>query len=74
MSDRRRVEPRSRFAPGARYGAEFWDAVECEIEALDASDFEAFLAADDLPIEPRAEFTRTLGESIAAIRRARFSN
>lgn len=73
MSDRRRVE-QHRHAPGARHGAEFWDAVECEIEALDASDFAAFLAAGDLPIEPHAEFERALGESLAALYRARFSN
>ena len=67
MSDRRRVDSHARHAPGARYGAQFWDAVECEIEALDASDFAAFVAADDLPIEPRAEFSRGLGESLAAL-------
>jgi hypothetical protein len=74
MSDRRRVEPHTRYAPAARYGAEFWDAVECEIEALDASDFVDFLAADELPFEPRAGFSRALGESLAGLCRTRFSN
>jgi hypothetical protein len=73
MSDRRRVE-QHRHAPGARHGAEFWDAVECEVEVLDASDFAAFHAAGDLPLEPRAEFEQALGKSLAALCRARFSN
>ena len=61
-------------APGARFGARFWDAVEYEIEALDASDFELFLEADELPFAPRAELEESLARSLAAVCRARFSN
>jgi hypothetical protein len=61
-------------APGARFGARFWDAVEYEIEALDLADFELFLEADKLPFEPRPGVAETLLESLAAFCRARFSN
>jgi len=64
----------SRYAPGAAFGARFWDEVEYEIEALDAADFELFLAADRLPFVPRPGVAETLGDSLAALCRARFSN
>jgi hypothetical protein len=64
----------SRLAPGARFGARFWDAVEHEIEALDADDFALFLAADRLPFAGRPEAVEALGDSLAALCRARFSN
>ena len=63
-----------RHAPGARFGARFWDAVEYEIEALDADDFGLFLAADRLPFAPRPGVAEALGDSLAALCRARFSN
>jgi len=74
MSDRRKAEQHTKHAPGARYGAQFWDAVECEIEALDASDLAFFLAADELPLEPSPDFAAALGESLGKLCRARFSN
>jgi hypothetical protein len=58
----------------ARYGASFWDGVECEIEALDAADFELFLAAGSLDIEPRPEFREALLAHLGKAVRARFSN
>ncbi len=64
----------ARQAPGARFGARFWDAVEYEIEALDASDFGMFLAADRLPFEPGPGVSDEITESLAALCRARFSN
>lgn len=74
MSDRRKAEQHGKHSPGARYGAQFWDAVECEIEALDASDFTAFVAAGELPLEPSPDFAAGLGESLGKLCRARFSN
>jgi hypothetical protein len=62
------------MAVSARFGARFWDAVEYEIDALDAADFELFLEADRLPIEPRPGVSEALAESLAAFCRARFSN
>jgi len=64
----------ARYAPGARFGARFWEEVEYEVEALDAADFELFIAADELPIEPRQEALEALVESLAVLCRARFSN
>ena len=61
-------------APGARFGARFWDAVEFEIEALDAADFALFLAADRLPCEARPGVVESLAASLATLCRARFSN
>ena len=63
-----------RQAPDVRFGTRFWDAVEYEIEALDAGDFALFLAADQLPFAARSGVADALGESLAAICRARFSN
>jgi hypothetical protein len=67
-------EKHPRQAPGLRFGARFWDAVEYEIEALDALDFELFLAADRLPFDPGPGVAASLGASLAALCRARFSN
>ena len=64
----------TRHAPGARFGARFWDAVEYEIEALDADDFALFLEADRLPFAAHPGFVAALGDSLAALCRARFSN
>ena len=64
----------SRQAPGARFGARFWDAVEYEIEALDADDFALFLAADRLPCAAAPRLVEALGDSLARLCRARFSN
>jgi len=64
----------SQRAPGARFGARFWDAVEYEIEALDADDFALFLAADRLPCAAAPARIDALGDSLAALCRARFSN
>lgn len=73
MSDSRKAQD-ARHAPGARFGVRFWDAVEVEIEVLDASDFALFQAADQLPIEPRPAFAASLGQSLAGLVRSRFSN
>jgi hypothetical protein len=73
MSESRKAKP-AMHAPGARFGARFWDAVECEIEALDEADFAFFLAADRLPIDARAGFGEQLGQSLAGLCRTRFSN
>jgi hypothetical protein len=70
----RRAAPQARQAPGARFGASFWDAVELEIEALDADDFALFLAADGLPCRAAPGLRQSLGDSLAALCRARFSN
>jgi len=67
-------QKQKRQAPGVRFAARFWEAVEYEIEALDVADFELFLAADRLPLEPRAGAAEALGASLAALCRARFSN
>jgi len=64
----------TRHAPGARFGARFWDAVEYEIEALDADDFALFAAADRLPFAGHPGVVEALGDSLAALCRARFSN
>jgi hypothetical protein len=64
----------ARQAPGARFEARFWDAVEYEIEALDAGDFELFLAADRLPCAATPGVVEALGDSLAALCRSRFSN
>ncbi|HTO68397.1 MAG TPA: hypothetical protein VMR31_00925 [Myxococcota bacterium] len=64
----------ARSGSQARHGARFWDAVEREIEALDAGDLALFLAADHLPIEPRASFRRGLRGHLQALCRARWSN
>jgi hypothetical protein len=63
-----------RHAPGARFGARFWEAVECEIEALDARDFALFLAADRLPFAGRPGVFESLLKTLGARCRARFSN
>jgi hypothetical protein len=70
--------PPDRLAPGAlldtRFGARFWDAVEYEIEALDADDFALFLAADRLPCAAGPGFAESLADSLGALCRTRFSN
>ena len=58
----------------ARYGASFWDSVECEIEAFDAVDYALFVAAGSLPIEPRPEFREALLAHLSRAARTRFSN
>ena len=73
MSDNRKAQD-SKHAPGARFGARFWDAVEVEIEVLDAADFALFQVADQLPIEPRPGYAESLGQSLSGLVRARFSN
>jgi hypothetical protein len=73
MSKKRKTG-QAMLAADARFGARFWDAVEHEIEVLDEADFALFLAADRLPIEPRADFADALGRSLSRLCRARFSN
>lgn len=73
MSESRKAQD-SKHAPGARFGTRFWDAVEVEIEVLDASDFALFEVADQLPIEPRPGFADSLARSLSGLVRARFSN
>ncbi|MEX2208946.1 MAG: hypothetical protein WEF50_22245 [Myxococcota bacterium] len=63
-----------RQAPGARFGAHFWDAVEVEIEALDVDDFALFLAADRLPCAAAPGRFEALGDALSGLCRARFSN
>ena len=57
-----------------RFGAQFWEAVECEIEALDAADYALFLGADQLEIEPRPGFERALETHLRGLCRRRWSN
>jgi len=57
-----------------RFGARFWEAVECEIEALDAADYALFLGADRLEIEPRPAFERALETHLRGLCRRRWSN
>jgi len=73
MGGKQRTQ-QSRQAADLRFGERFWDAVEYEIEALDAADFALFLAADRLPFAPRPGVAEALGVSLASICRARFSN
>jgi hypothetical protein len=64
----------ARSASAARLGASFWDGVEQEIEALDWDDFELFLSAGELAIEPRPAFEQALASHLRASFRARWSN
>ncbi len=73
MGENRRAQ-QPRQAAGLRFGASFWDAVESEIEAPDASDFALFLAADRLPDQARPGAMESIGAVLAALCRARFSN
>jgi len=73
MSDERRTEATGRMIR-ARFGRTFWEGVEREIEAFDASDFADFVAAGDLAIEPRPGFRETLLATLGVAARARFSN
>lgn len=73
MAENRKAQ-QPRQAPGLRFGASFWDAVECEIEALDADDLELFLAGDRLPCQARSGAIESIGATLAALCRARFSN
>ncbi len=73
MRQRQKTE-KAGHAADARFGSRFWDAVEYEIEVLDAADFDLFLVADRLPIEPRAGFADALRQSLSRLCRARFSN
>lgn len=73
MGENRRAQ-QPRQASGTRFGSSFWDAVESEIEALDASDFALFLAADRLPDRARRGAMESIGAALAALCRARFSN
>ena len=57
-----------------RFGAQFWEAVESEIEALDAGDFALFLGADQLEIEPRPVFEAALETHLRTVCRRRWSN
>lgn len=74
MGENDRKAQHARQAPGARFGTRFWDAVESEIEALDEADLALFLVADTLPCEPRPGVAESIGASLAALCRARFSN
>jgi hypothetical protein len=76
MSERAKERQRAQHAQGleARHGAAFWDGVECEIEALDVADYELFLCAGQLRIEPRPSFARALAGHLASVFRARWSN
>jgi hypothetical protein len=58
----------------SRFGASFWDGVECEIEALDFADLALFLRADELAIEPRPGFEGALATHLSGLFRTRWSN
>ncbi len=73
MSESRRAKGTG-SAIRARYGQTFWDGVERELESYDASDFALFVAAGQLPIEPRAGFREALLAHLGVAVRARFSN
>jgi len=70
----KRATPAPRVAADVRFGARFWDAVEYEVEVLDEDDFALFLAADQLPCEVRPGALESIGASLAALCRSRFSN
>ncbi len=73
MGENRRGQ-RSAHAVSVRFGTRFWDAVEYEIEALDAGDFALFLAADRFPCEARPGAFESIGARLAVLCRERFSN
>jgi len=56
------------------FSTKFWDGVEREIESLDVLDFELFLGADGLAIEPRPGFADALAGRLQALCRTRWSN
>jgi hypothetical protein len=56
--------------PAGRAEAEqerFWDAVQREIETMDWADFQQFLAANELPYEPRPSFEVRLRQRLRAL-------
>ena len=53
------------------HGAGFWDDVEYEIEALDWRDLAEFLAADQGPFEPCAQFRDDLRRELLTFVRGR---
>jgi len=57
-----------------RFGSSFWDGVECELEVLDAADFEDFLAAEALPIQPSEGFREQLSGYLKGLIRSRFAH
>jgi hypothetical protein len=75
MSERdTRMQAQSRRAASGRFGSRFWDGVESEVESLDTADFALFLGADQLDIEPRPAFERSLETHLRALVRRRWSN
>ena len=71
MTDRRAV---ALFLLGPWFNPSFWDDVDYEIETLDPDDFAEFEAAEELPIEPRAEFERDLRQQLRTFGATRYGN
>lgn len=73
---RKSSAPRSASALPASAGScsAFWDEIECEIEALDVRDFEEFLEADALPIDPDPAFRKRLSGHLKQLVRSRFAH
>jgi hypothetical protein len=69
MTDRRAV---SLFLLGPWFNPSFWDDVEYEIDTVDVDDFVDFVAAGDVPVEPRPEFEADLRERLRAFVAARY--
>ena len=65
------IHARTRSAGLVHYGAGFWDDVEYEIEALDWRDLAEFLAADQGPFEPCAQFRDDLRRELLTFVRGR---
>jgi hypothetical protein len=57
---------------GTHHGAQFWDEVEREIEALDWRDLAEFIEADEGPFEARGEFRDGLREALRRFVRRRY--
>ena len=61
MTDRRAV---ALFLLGPWFSSSFWDDVDYEVETVDVDDLAEFEAADELPIEPRADFENDLQQRL----------
>lgn len=69
MTDRRAV---ALFLLGAWFNPNFWDDVDYQVGTLDPDDLAEFEAADELPIEPRAEFEHDLRQQLGTFVATRY--